>query len=192
MPGHRVCPWWLGYLLACPLRRFAHDPVAILSPHVREGMTVLEPGPGMGFFTLDLARMVGASGRVVAVDIQPKMIAALKRRLARAGLLERADVRQVQPDSMGLADLTGTVDFALAFAMVHELPAADRFFAETARALKPGASLLLAEPAGHVTAPQFEAELALAAAVGLRPVERPSIRKSHAALLEKLDSGSAA
>jgi ubiquinone/menaquinone biosynthesis C-methylase UbiE len=37
-------------------------------------MTVLEPGPGMGFFTLELARRVGAPGRVIAVDIQPKMI----------------------------------------------------------------------------------------------------------------------
>ena len=53
-------------MLASPLRRLLHDPAKILAPYVREGMTVLEPGPGMGFFTLDLARRVGASGRVVA------------------------------------------------------------------------------------------------------------------------------
>ena len=81
--GHRVCPWWLGYFLASPLRRLLQDPVAITKPYVREGMTVLEPGPGMGFFTLEMARQVGASGRVVAVDVQPRMIAGLKRRLAK-------------------------------------------------------------------------------------------------------------
>ncbi len=48
----RVCPWWIGYLLASPLRRFAHDPRAILAPVVGEGMIVVEPGPGMGFFTV--------------------------------------------------------------------------------------------------------------------------------------------
>src|SRR5207253_2358804 len=59
--AHRVCPWWLGYWLICPLRRCEQNPAEILAPHVREGMTVFEPGSGMGFFTLDLARLVGAS-----------------------------------------------------------------------------------------------------------------------------------
>jgi hypothetical protein len=65
MAGHGVCPWWVGYLLASPLRRLQYDPAALLAPYVRTGMTVLEPGPGMGFFTLELARRVGPSGRVV-------------------------------------------------------------------------------------------------------------------------------
>jgi len=185
MAEHRVCPWWLGYLLACPLRRLAQDPARILTPYVRNGMTVLESGPGMGFFTLELARMVGTAGRVVAVDVQPKMLSRLRRRLAKAGLLERVDVRLAGADSMGLADLTGTIDFVLAFAMVHELTAPDRFFAEAAQVLKPGGGLLLAEPIGHVRAPQFEQQLALAAQVGLRLIERPSIRRSHAALLKR-------
>jgi SAM-dependent methyltransferase len=185
MPEHRVCPWWLGYLLACPLRRFAQDPAKILAPYVHEGMTVLEPGPGMGFFTLDLARMVGASGRVVAVDIQPRMLAVLKRRVAKAGLAERVDCRLARHDSMAVADLAGMVDFALAFAVVHELPAGTRFFAEAAQALKPGACLLLAEPIAHVSAAQFEAELALAAQAGFVPADRPFIRRSRAALLKR-------
>ena len=72
--------------LASPLRRLMYNPDSILAPHVRKGMTVLEPGPGMGFFTLELARRVGPSGRVVAVDIQPRMLDRLKRRAALAGL----------------------------------------------------------------------------------------------------------
>ncbi len=55
----RVCPWWLGYFLASPIRRLWQNPAQILRPYVREGMTVLEPGPGMVFFTLELARLVG-------------------------------------------------------------------------------------------------------------------------------------
>jgi hypothetical protein len=45
--AQRVCPWWLGYLLASPIRRLLGDPVKVVAPYVREGMTVLEPGPGM-------------------------------------------------------------------------------------------------------------------------------------------------
>ena len=80
--AHRVCPWWLGYFLLSPFRRLGQNPENILAPFVQDGMTVLEPGPGMGFFTLELSRKVGASGRVVAVDIQPRMLDRLKRRAA--------------------------------------------------------------------------------------------------------------
>jgi ubiquinone/menaquinone biosynthesis C-methylase UbiE len=184
--AHRVCPWWLGYVLISPLRRLWQDPRKILAPFVREGMTVLEPGPGMGFFTLELARLVGPSGRVVALDLQPKMLERLKRRLAKAGLLERVNVRLVQRDSMELADLTSSVDFALAFAMVHEMPSASSFFTEVFRSLKPGAFVLLAEPAGHVKNALFEAELEAASQAGLVVADRPHIRHSHTALLKKV------
>jgi SAM-dependent methyltransferase len=182
---HSVCPWWLGYLLASPLRRLIDDPANIVAPYVREGMTVLEPGPGMGFFTLELARRVGTSGRVVAVDIQPKMLDRLKRRAAHAGLLARLDIRPAEPDSMNLAEAAGTVDFVLAFAMVHEMPSAISFFQQAAQAMKPGAHLLFAEPDGHVKPALFEAELASAAQAGLHVSDRPVIRRSLAAVLTK-------
>ncbi len=182
---HRVCPWWMGYLLASPVRRIFNPPVKMLAPHVRQGMTVLEPGPGMGLFTLELARLVGRAGRVIAVDIQPRMLDGLRRRAAKASVLDRLDVRLASPDSLRLADLTGAVDFTLACAVVHELPAAAPFFREVARASKPGARLLFVEPAGHVTASAFETELRAARDAGFVPVESPSVRRSHATLLEK-------
>jgi len=184
----RVCPWWLGYLLASPARRIFHQPAKVLAAHVRAGMTVLEPGPGMGFFTLELARMVGGSGRVIAIDIQSRMLDGLRRRAAKAGVLDRLDTRLATPDSLGLADLAGVVDFTLAFAVVHELPAAAPFFREVARASKPGARLLIAEPMGHVTASLFDAELQAAREAGFTPVESPSLRRSRTALLEKARS----
>ena len=183
--SQRVCPWWLGYLLACPARRWIQDPGGIVAPYVREGMVALEPGPGMGFFTLELARRVGESGRVVAVDVQPKMLRSLDRRAAKAGLAGRVETRLAQPDSLGVADLAGGVDFALVFAMVHEVPDAGGLFRDIAQALKPGGSVLLAEPAGHVGASAFEGELTLAAGAGLTVAERPVIHRSRAALLRK-------
>lgn len=181
-----VCPWWLGYFLIVPLRRWRQDPRKILAPYVREGMAVLKPGPGMGFFTLELARLAGPSGQVVAVDIQSRMVEKLKRRAAKQGLLDRIETRVARPDSMALGDRKGEFDFALVFAMVHELPAAAPFFKESANALKPGALLLVAEPRGHVKAAQFEAELQAASAAGFTIVERPAIAGSHAALLRRL------
>ncbi len=184
MKPQRVCPWWCGYLLASPLRRIFYGQASLVAPYVQEGMTVIEPGPGMGFFTLELARLVGPSGRVIALDIQPRMLKVLRRRAAKAGLAERIDARLAQPDSVGLAD-RDRADFALAFFVVHEAPSASSFFSEAAQALKPGGCLLLAEPAGHVKPAQFEEELKAAAQATLSLVDRPSIRRSHAALLKK-------
>jgi len=146
-------------------------------------MTVLEPGPGMGFFTIPLGRLVGASGRVIAVDVQPKMIESLKRRAAKANVANQIDARVTTAETMGIADLDGRVDFTLAFAMVHEFPDAAHFFLEVARASKPGACVLLSEPRGHVKEEDFAAELAAAAAAGLVVSERPSIHRSVSALL---------
>jgi len=183
--AHRVCPWWLGYWLLFPLRRFWHDPSALLSPFVREGMTVLEPGPGMGFFTLELANRVGGSGKVLCVDVQPRMLEVLRRRLAAAGLSARVEARLAPPESMGLADAKGRVDFCLAFAVAHEFPDTAKLFRELCEALRPGGRVLLAEPVLHVPEEDFDAQLAAAAAAGLAVVGRPAIRLSHAVVLEK-------
>jgi len=181
----RVCPWWLGYLLASPIRRLFSNPANALAPYVREGMTVLEPGPGMGFFTIELARMVGPSGRVVAVELQPRMLEGLKRRAARAGLLDRVETRLATPDSLCADDLAGIVDFVLAFAVVHEMPSEEVFFREASATLKPNGTLLLAEPTGHISSDEFESELRAAAQAGLQVADRPKISRSHAALLRK-------
>lgn len=185
MAKRGVCPWWIGYFLVNPLRRLTQDPANILRPYVRSGMIVLEPGAGMGFFTLELARLAGPSGRVIAVDVQHRMIDGLKRRAKKAGLLDRIDARAVAADSMELAGLGEKIDFVFAAFVVHEMPAADSFFAQAAKAMKPGASLLLAEPAGHVSAAAFAEQLAAATSTGFTIVARPSMGRCHAALLQK-------
>ena len=165
----RVCPVWIGYLLLLPLRRLWQDPRRLLGTLVREGMTVLEPGPAMGFFTLDLARLVGPGGRVVAVDVQERMLKVLRRRARRAGLLDRIDIRRAEPDRLGLEDLAGRIDLALAIFVVHEMPDAGAFFAEAHRALKPGGRLLFAEPKRHVPQGAYDRSLEAAKQAGFTP-----------------------
>lgn len=183
--AERVCPWWMGYLLASPVRRWVQKPETLLASYVKEGMRVLEPGPGMGFFTLPMARMVGSTGKIIAVDIQSRMLENLRRRAGKAGLIERIETRLAQPHALGIADLSGSVDFVLAFAVVHELPSAESFFLEAAAAMKTGAKLLLAEPAGHVQPERFGVELMAAHNAGLTVTARPAISRSLTALLSK-------
>jgi SAM-dependent methyltransferase len=106
MTEYSICPWWAGYILASPMRKLAQNPARLLEPFVHTGMTVLEPGPGMGFFTLELARLVGPEGRVIAVDVQPHMIASLRRRAERARLIDRPLLR-ASGHGPDLADMRG-------------------------------------------------------------------------------------
>ncbi len=183
--SHRVCPWWLGYLLASPLRRLYHDPEDILRPYVHDGTTALEVGSGMGFFTLPLARFVGESGHVVCVDLQQKMIDVVRKRATKAGLISRIELRVNNSASVGIEDLADNFDFALLFAVVHEVPDARQFLFEIHRTLRKGGSLLLSEPSGHVSKEAFDATLATGCALGFRIADSPKIRGSHSSFWVK-------
>jgi len=86
---------------------------------------------------------------------------------------------------MALDGYDGAFDFVLAFAVVHELPSVETFFVEAAQAMKPGATLLLAEPAGHVREQEFESELAFARKSGLVAADGPTVWRSRTAILRK-------
>lgn len=180
------CPWWLGMVLAHPVRKLFQDPADVVAPYVGEGMVVLEPGCGMGFFTLELARRVGKSGRVVAVDLQPKMLDGLRRRAKRAGLLDRLDIRRTEVDTLGVADLRGRIDFALAFYVVHELPNPSGFFQEVHDSLRSEGRLLIVEPRAHGGGDDgLQGSIDLAAQAGLVVVDRPTIKRNQVVLLER-------
>ena len=186
---HHLCPWWAGYFLLVPLRRLRGSPARWLGPFVREGMTVLEPGPGMGYYTLDLARMVGPHGRVVAVDVQERMLTTLRRRAVRAGLAERIELRLAEPERLGVEDLTGQVDLVVAIYMVHEMPNASGFFGEAFRALRPGGRLLFAEPRLHVPRQRFERAIAKAERAGFVREAGSRFPAPQGAVLGRMGSG---
>jgi ubiquinone/menaquinone biosynthesis C-methylase UbiE len=163
------------------MRRWIQNPEKILSPYISEGMTVLDIGPGMGFFTIPAARMVGESGRVIAVDVQAKMLKALIRRAERAGMANRIVAKLCEPKSIGISD---PIDLCLAINVAHEVPDAGSLFSEIRAILKPTGRLLLAEPAGwHISKKAFQNTLSLALAAGLKIIGQPTIRRSRSALL---------
>ena len=183
--AERVCPWWLGYLLASPIRRWFEKPEDVLAPHIGSGATALDVGCAMGFFSLPLAELVGPEGRVICVDLQERMVRSLRKRAARAGLADRIETRVCSSTSLGLGDLRDQIDFALAYAMVHEVPDAGRLLVEIGEALAPGGRLLIAEPRGHVSEEALEKTIGLAEKAGLSAIDRPDIKRSRTVLLER-------
>lgn len=173
-PHAHQCPWWLGWALACPIRKLFERPDELLGSMVTAGSRVLEVGPGMGFFTGFMAERVGAEGCVHCVDVQEQMLKGLRRRLKRRGLEGRVTLRHCEPTSLGIGDLAGTIDVAVLIYMLHEVPDPRTTLAEVAMALCPTGRLLLVEPKGHVSPEVFEAQLVTARECGLVPVEQPA------------------
>lgn len=180
-----ICPWWAGFVLISPLRRFLENPEEILGPYVREGMTVLEIGPGMGYYTLPLSRMVGSNGRVICVDVQEKMLRSLQKRATKAGLRDRITTILASGNSLHLDAYHSSVDLVFAFAVVHEVPDEDRLFEEAHRAMKPGGLLLFCEPKGHVKPEGFEKAVDLARSKGFGVVKAPDIWRYSSVLMRK-------
>ena len=181
MPGRKhICPWWLCFTFDNPLRRLLHNPGQILRPYVKPGDQVIDVGAGMGYFTIPLAKLVGPTGRVTAIDLQPRILSALGRRAARNGVAEIVSPCLATPDSLGEHP---KADFILAFWMAHEVPEQERFLKEIRQLLKPEKLFLLVEPKLHVSEKAFRQTLDTAQALGFYLREPPLIRASHSALL---------
>jgi ubiquinone/menaquinone biosynthesis C-methylase UbiE len=178
-----VCPWWLCFTFDNIFRKLIHDPYKILSPYVKAGDMILDVGPGMGYFTIPMAIIVGSEGKVIAADIQKKMLLALGKRALRAGVDKRVSMHLSSPDSLGIKE---QVDFILAFWMVHEVPDRKIFLNELFSVLKDNGNFLLVEPVIHATKTNFDETVNLALQSGFTIYAQPKIFLSRAVLFTKL------
>jgi ubiquinone/menaquinone biosynthesis C-methylase UbiE len=180
--GRHLFPAGRAAVLDIPVRRLVQNPRRILRSFLREGMTVLDMGCGTGYFTVPMAEMVGASGRVIAADLQEALLERLSSRIAGTVLEKRVEPHRTHPDSIGITD---PVDFALLFYMVHEVPDREGLFREVAAVLKPGARALVIEPGFHVSRREFRETLEAAGSAGLAVSPGPGLAFSRSAVLER-------
>lgn len=184
----RVCPVLLGHVLVNPLRKLIQDPDKILRPYLTDGMIAIDVGSGMGYFSLPMAALVGAKGKVICVDLQEKMLSSLRKRAQKAGMLERIETRRAESNSLNLGDKGGAADFVLAFAVVHEIPDQERLLQEIHNVLKKNGYLLLSEPNGHVNKERFARTKSIAQASGFEIAAAPEIWGEHSLLLTNTSS----
>ncbi len=182
--AHHVCPWWLAYTFDNPLRRFLHDPQKLLSPYARAGMTVVDIGCGMGYFSIGLARLVGDEGAVISVDLQQEMLDITRRRAEKARVAQR--ILQIMGKQGDIGINEGVkADFVLAFWMVHEVEDMRRFFDQVKSILKPKGVFLIVEPRVHVSGRRFKGMLDIARDAGFHTDNAPPVSWSRAVLLRK-------
>ncbi len=162
------CPTSWSWLVDNPLRRWdvrhALDRVGL-----RPGETVLELGPGPGAFTVDAAQRVGPEGRLIAVDIQPGMIAQVDARVKAAGV---TNVETYVASAYELPLEDGTVDRAFLITVLPEIPDPVRALREIHRVLKPGGVVSLTEEFLDPDYPRRATTIAWASAAGFELVAR--------------------
>ncbi len=142
---HNVFPSSQAQMLLNPLRQRLM-PVAktIERFGIGPGQTVLEVGPGPGYYSLEAAHLVGPTGRLLCLDLQRGMLDILSSRLSEAGA--PADLMVADATRIPLAD--SSVDCAFLVTVLGEVPDQDTCLAELRRVLKPGGLLGFSESLG--------------------------------------------
>ena len=179
---NRICPVEIAGTLDNKIRRWLQNPRHVLKPYVKEGMTVLDIGCGPGFFSIDIAYMVGASGKVIAADLQEGMLNKLRDKINGTEIENRITLHKCEENKIGISE---NVDFVLAFYMVHEVTNKEGLFNEIETILKPNGQLLIVEPPLHVSKKTFENTVGKAIAAGFKEVNRPKLLFNKAVLLKK-------
>jgi len=174
-----VCPHKFAFMLDNWIRRLIQNPGKILNGYIKPGDIAMDVGCGPGFFTIDMAKMVGERGQVIAVDLQPQMLAATLKKAERKGVAGRIVAHQCAAECIGFDE---QVDFVLAYYMVHETPDPPAFFKEAEAMLKEGGRLLVVEPKMHVSKTAFEAMVKAAEKAGLKAIDFPGKKGGHGAL----------
>ncbi|MFO0554076.1 MAG: methyltransferase domain-containing protein [Polyangiaceae bacterium] len=114
----------------------------VASMKLQPGMTVVDIGAGTGYFEKRLSLAVGATGKVLALDIEPDMIRFMQDRMTKEGLTN-VEPRQCAPDGTGLA--AASVDRVLVVDTWHHLDHREAYAQHLASILKPGGAVVVVD-----------------------------------------------
>jgi ubiquinone/menaquinone biosynthesis C-methylase UbiE len=177
--GH-VCPHQISFMLDNWFRRLIQHPKKIAWEYIKNGDTVFDMGCGPGYFSIDLAKMVGETGKVFAVDLQESMLIRVKKKALRHGVSQRMVFHQCHASRIGLNQ---KADFILAYYMIHETPDPKAFFTEIRSMLTTNGKLLVVEPRMHVSQEMFESMVENAESAGLKAIDFPKGKGGRSVLL---------
>ena len=177
----KVCPVEISGSLDNKLRRWLQNPNKLLAPYVKPGMKVLDMGCGPGFFTIEIAKMIGSEGNLFAVDLQEGMLNQIRKKIKGTELEKRIHLIKSDGDNFVVP---AKVDFILAFYMIHEVPNKENLFKLLRNILYKNGRFLIVEPKlFHVSKKEFELTLQKAEQAGFKISKGPKLPFSHSAIL---------
>jgi ubiquinone/menaquinone biosynthesis C-methylase UbiE len=176
----KTCPVELAGGLDNSIRKLLQNPRKLLKSYINKGMTVLDLGCGPGFFSIEIAKMLSDSGKVIAADLQEGMLEIVKRKITGTEIEQRIEIHQCESTSIGI---TENVDFVLLFYMIHEVPDQIKLLEELKSILKPKGKIYIIEPKFHVSKKSFESLIGKIKNMGFEIIGSPKVFFSRTALL---------
>ena len=178
-------PSWKGYLLINPMRYLFQNPERILGDYVEPGMSVLDFGCSMGYFSIPVAKMVGENGRVICVDVDQKQLNVLRSRARKRNLIDRLTIQCIEPSCANFVLPESSVDLALLLQVLHYMNAPVAALRRTHDSLKNGATMLVAEPKSHLTESEWDDTLQMVADAGFAIGEQNTMYNLRMAVARK-------
>lgn len=161
------------------------NPGKILKNFLKPGMTVLDLGCGPGFFTTEIARKLGGSGKVIAADIQDGMLEKVRQKISGSALESIVQIHKCQVESLNLTD---KFDFVFAFYAFHEMSCPDNIIDEIKLLLKPEGKIFIAEQKFHVPKSTFIDIIGKMRKRGFEITGRPKVFLSRAVVMRRAEA----
>jgi ubiquinone/menaquinone biosynthesis C-methylase UbiE len=138
-----VCPMRMAGILTNKIRLSLHNPNKILKPFIKKNMVAIDIGCGPGVFSIEIAKLLEGTGKVISVDMQEQMLELLKNEIKGKPFENNIALHKCTQNKIGLNE---NVDFVLMFYMVHEVPNKNNMFNEVLPKINKNGLIMIVEP----------------------------------------------
>ena len=177
-----VCPLRAAGLLDSKLRKFFHNPNKILKPYIQKNIIALDIGCGPGVFSMEIAKLLEGTGKVISVDMQEGMLEIIKQKVKGEPFEKNIVLHKCTQESINVKE---NVDFVLMFYMVHEVPNKENLFTEVFPLIKKDGLIMIVEP-GLVPKKEFNGIINYVKEKGFEEYDKLKIPLSKGMVLKKI------
>jgi len=176
-----VCPMRVAGILDSNIRKLFHNPNKILKPFISKNMTALDVGCGPGVFTIEIAKLMEGTGKVISVDMQEGMLEIIREKISGKTFEKNIVLHKCTQDSINVKE---TVDFVLMFYMVHEVPCKENLFNEILPLINKNGLIMIVEP-GLISKKEFNWVINYVKGKGFEEYKKLKIMLSKGIVLRK-------
>ena len=177
-----VCPMKVAGLLDSKFRKLFHNPNKILKPYIKKDSIALDIGCGPGVFSIEIAKLMEGTGKVISVDMQEGMLEIIRSKINGKFYEKNIVLHKCTQNSINVKE---SVDFLLLFYVVHEVPNKKLLFDEILPLINKDGLIMITEP-GLISKNEFNWIINYVKGKGFKEYKKLKILFSKGIVLRKL------